>query len=50
MISLKGNVNDDERTANRATLKTDMEYMTDFVFFMENLQAARMKKINVGGD
>ena len=23
----KGNVNDDERTANRATLKTDMEYM-----------------------
>ena len=39
----KGNVNDDERTANRATLKADMEYMTDFVFYGKST-SARMKR------
>ena len=43
----KGNVNDDERTANRATLKTDMEYMTDFVFYGKST-SGKNEKINVG--
>ena len=42
----KGNVNDDERTANRATLKTDMEYMTDFVFYGKST-SGKNEKINV---
>ena len=29
----KSNVNDDERTAGRSSLKADMEYMTDLVFY-----------------
>ncbi len=38
--------NDDERTANRATLKTDMEYMTDFVFYGKST-SGKNEKINV---
>ncbi len=43
----KGNSNDDERTANRATLKADMEYMTDLVFYGKST-SDKNEKINVG--
>lgn len=43
----KGNANDDERTANRSTLKSDMSYMTDFVFYGKS-SSDKDEQISVG--
>ena len=43
----KGNAGDDERTANRKTLKADMEYMTDLVFYGKST-SGRNESINIG--
>ena len=43
----KGNAGDDERTENRKTLRADMEYMTDLVFYGEST-SGKNEKINIG--